>query len=291
MRVRVIVGLLLLPLVPLVLFLAPAWVLAAAVSLISALSVWELLDGTGFVPKKRLTAYAAVFSAGIPVLIHFSGSSSFNEFIGKRGVDVPFAGVLALLVLLFTEAVADHEKIHFSHIAIIAAAALLIPYSFTSLIRIHKIFVLLPFIAALLNDTFAYFAGKLFGKHKLTPVSPKKTVEGAAGGMIGALIGTAVYGAVLLKILPGYFDLYEMFPFHFYTFSIPRLLLCGVLGAAAGILGDLSMSLVKREAGVKDFGTLLPGHGGVLDRFDSLLFAAPVVEILLKLLPVLEVNV
>ena len=291
MRVRVIVGLLLLPLAPLVLFLAPAWVLAAAVSLLSALSAWELLGGTGLSPKTRLTVYAAVFSAGVPVLIHFRHSSAFNAFLSERGLDLPFAGVLALLILLFTEAVLDHETVRFSHIAVIFAAALLIPYSLTSLIRIYKPFALLPLIAALLNDTFAYFAGKMFGKHKLTPVSPQKTVEGAIGGMIGALIGTAVYGAVLQKVLPGYFDAYEMFPFHYVTFSVPWLLLCGVLGGAAGILGDLSMSLVKREAGIKDFGTLLPGHGGVLDRFDSLLFAAPVVEILLKLLPVLEVNV
>jgi phosphatidate cytidylyltransferase len=110
------------------------------------------------------------------------------------------------------------------------------------------------------------------GKRKLTPVSPKKTVEGAIGGLIGAVIGMAGYGIILQLVL------------HTHV-SYPLLLLYGLLGAAAGMLGDLSMSLVKREFGIKDFGTILPGHGGVLDRFDSLLFAAPVLEILIRLLP------
>ena len=275
MRVRVIVGLLLLPLVPLVLFLAPAWVLAAAISLISALSVWELLGGARFVPKKRLTAYAAAFSVCIPLWFYIS--PRWPDYAGI----LPLAGAVCFLMLLFAEAVADHQRVSFSQICVVCVTAVIIPFFFSSLVRVTafedgKHYIMLPFIAALLGDTCAYFVGVLWGKRKLTPVSPKKTVEGAVGGLAGSLLGMAAYGIL------------EIFAFH-NAANIPLLLLYGLLGGLAGQLGDLSMSLIKRESQIKDFGALLPGHGGVLDRFDSLLFAAPVVEVLIVLLPAIEV--
>jgi len=121
-------------------------------------------------------------------------------------------------------------------------------------------FVWLVYIIAFGTDTFAYFVGVFFGKHKLCPhVSPKKTVEGAIGGIVGCTILTIIY----FKVLGINNFLYTI------IFSI--------FVSAFSMIGDLLASKIKREHGIKDFGNFLPGHGGILDRFDSLLFVAPVV--------------
>ena len=122
---------------------------------------------------------------------------------------------------------------------------------------------------ASLTDVFAYFTGRAFGKHKLCPeLSPKKTVEGAIGGFLGSmLIGGVLYG---LQFVWG-----AAYPWWAYVGCAP---FCSV----AGQIGDLSASAIKRKMGIKDYGTIFPGHGGVLDRFDSILFAVPVVYIFFR---------
>ncbi|MCB9706693.1 MAG: phosphatidate cytidylyltransferase [Myxococcales bacterium] len=112
------------------------------------------------------------------------------------------------------------------------------------------------------SDTVAYFFGRFLGKHKLYPaVSPKKTVEGAFGGLVGGVLATSVLGAAwLIPELP-----------------LVHAVILGVLGSAVGQMGDLFESMLKRSYGVKDSSNLLPGHGGMLDRVDALLFVAPVV--------------
>ncbi|MBR7181275.1 MAG: phosphatidate cytidylyltransferase [Clostridia bacterium] len=114
-----------------------------------------------------------------------------------------------------------------------------------------------PFVGSWVTDIFAYFTGRLFGKHKLLPeVSPKKTVEGAIGGAVFCALGVMLYGLVANLA----FDLQ------------PNYLLLAIVGLMISVvsqIGDLVLSAVKREFGVKDFGWMLPGHGGLLDRFDS----------------------
>ncbi|MGE5607122.1 MAG: phosphatidate cytidylyltransferase [Bacteroidota bacterium] len=120
-------------------------------------------------------------------------------------------------------------------------------------------YVLFTVLVTWANDTFAYFIGVNFGRHKLSPkISPKKSIEGSLGGLVGGLL--------MAEILGSYF--------HKPALSI---LLLGLLVVVAGQFGDLVESVIKRNAGVKDSGHFLPGHGGVLDRFDSLLLSAPVV--------------
>lgn len=127
----------------------------------------------------------------------------------------------------------------------------------------------LIFVSAWGNDTCAYCVGRLIGRHKMAPVlSPKKSVEGAVGG---------IAGAVILGILYGYF-LGDRLP----SLKSPMLscaIICGI-GALIAIVGDLAASAIKRNQGVKDYGKLIPGHGGVMDRFDSILFTAPAVYFL-----------
>ncbi|AQS59353.1 phosphatidate cytidylyltransferase [Desulforamulus ferrireducens] len=128
------------------------------------------------------------------------------------------------------------------------------------------VWLLLLLTATWASDTFAYFVGRAFGKHKLAPLlSPKKTVEGAIGGVLGA----ALTALVFVQLVPGL----PLWP----------VVLLGALIGLAALLGDLVESALKRQAGVKDSGNIIPGHGGMLDRFDSLLFTAPLVYYLVNL--------
>lgn len=120
------------------------------------------------------------------------------------------------------------------------------------------------FIGSWLSDTAAFYSGKLFGKHKLSPkVSPKKTIEGSVGGLIGATIFTGIFGVVIQNYI-------NIMPIYNY-FIIGAL--CGLFGQ----LGDLVASSIKRYVEIKDYSNLIPGHGGILDRFDSIIFSATVV--------------
>lgn len=127
------------------------------------------------------------------------------------------------------------------------------------------------FTTSWIVDTFAYYAGRFYGKRKLIPeVSPKKTVEGAIGGLAGGALATFILGIILYFTVPGIIH-----PIHFLIF--------GLLGSAMSQIGDLMASAVKRDCGVKDYPKLIPGHGGILDRFDSVLLAGVSLFIYLSL--------
>lgn len=154
-------------------------------------------------------------------------------------------------------------------VCVMALAGLAIPASFSCLLLLRMLphgggLVLVPLVAAFCSDSAALFTGMACGKHKLSPlVSPHKTVEGAVGGLVGGMLGMVIFRII--------FYLCTLQPLH-----IGGCILMGLVGALMGQLGDLSFSAIKRQYGIKDYGRLLPGHGGVLDRFDSVLFAAPV---------------
>lgn len=120
--------------------------------------------------------------------------------------------------------------------------------------------LLLVFLTAFATDTMAYFTGSFFGRHKLCPViSPKKTVEGSIGGIVGSVVLCGIFALWLAPEL------------------LVDFLILGGLGGVVSQFGDLTASIFKRKMGIKDYGTLIPGHGGVMDRFDSVLFTAPLV--------------
>ena len=122
-----------------------------------------------------------------------------------------------------------------------------------------KKLVWLIFIIAFMTDTFAYFAGYLFGKHKLIPeVSPKKTIEGSIGGILGSTICCLIFGYI-------------------FKLDIVMMIVIGSIGSIIAQIGDLFASSIKRYVGIKDYGNLIPGHGGILDRFDSVILVAPFV--------------
>ena len=131
----------------------------------------------------------------------------------------------------------------------------------------------LVFVASWVCDVFAYFVGRAFGRHKLIPeISPKKTVEGAIGGVVCTTLCFVLYGFIISRIS-------EFAPKYFV------LAIFGFVLSVVAQLGDLIASLIKREHGVKDYGCIFPGHGGVLDRFDSILAVAPFLLALCVLFP------
>ena len=131
-----------------------------------------------------------------------------------------------------------------------------------------------------ISDVFAYFCGRLFGRHKLIPdVSPNKTVEGAIGGVVFCALAAMLYGFILTVVIG-----------EIASVNYGALALIGALIAVISQIGDLSFSYIKRQYGLKDYGKLLPGHGGVLDRFDSVIFCAPLMEMLIWLLPALNLG-
>ncbi len=124
----------------------------------------------------------------------------------------------------------------------------------------YSLFIWIVVIAAFGSDICAYFTGYFLGKHKMAPnLSPKKTIEGAVGGLAGSSLLAWLFGVIFMKDM-----------------AVVCLLL-GLFGGAAGMAGDLTASMFKRKMGIKDYGTLIPGHGGIMDRFDSVIFVAPVV--------------
>ena len=145
--------------------------------------------------------------------------------------------------------------------------------SFVYLIRNMEhglVLVLLIFVSSWINDTCAYFVGRALGKHKMAPVlSPKKSIEGLIGGIVGA----GVFGAVFGILFDKYVDTMNYAPLLFAV--------VGAVGALPAVIGDLAASAIKRNNDIKDYGKLIPGHGGILDRLDSIIFTAPIIYYLL----------
>ena len=161
-------------------------------------------------------------------------------------------------------------------IALCFFAAVYVAISFTSILITRdlnpygEILYLMIFIGAWSSDTFAYFTGSLFGRHKLIPdVSAKKTIEGSVGGIIGCALAFVVYGFIIARL-------------NRFTAEPDYIILAGagVITSVIAQLGDLSASAIKRNYGVKDYGSIFPGHGGILDRFDSVMAVAPIIMII-----------
>ncbi len=268
MKTRVIAATALLPLLLLAVLFAPKVITAVLFGLMASIGAYELLYATGFVKQKRLIFYSAFMAFGVAMWGYFAFAGVWAQL-----------GVIVFFVLLFAEMMASKIQLPFEKVVVCFAAGILIPFLLTSIVRIHsaengRFFVLIPFVLAFLSDTGAYFAGIFFGKHKLAPtISPKKTVEGVFGGITGAMIGMVLYCLVLNLA---------------FDFEVNYLyaLIYGAVGSVGAVFGDLCFSVIKRQTGIKDYGNLIPGHGGILDRFDSMMVVGPLSQILLILLPV-----
>jgi len=279
MLIRIISGIALAAAALAVVFAAPLWasaVLLAAVSAAGVVELWKAAGGSG---KGLLPPVSgAILAALLPLWSYLGGSFAAASL-----------GVALCSILIFSSAVtgASTQSENAGNTKTPSAEALLaclfgaavLPMLFISLLRIitaenGRYLVVFPLGGALLSDTFALFGGKLFGKNKLCPeLSPNKTVEGSITGLIAAPLLLLCY-ALALSLIG-------------FKINLAAALLAGFVAAAAGQMGDLAFSYLKRRFGVKDYGRLIPGHGGVLDRLDSVLFAAPAAELAMLLVPII----
>ena len=268
MKTRIIAAVALLPLLLLIVLAAPKVCTAILFGAMAAIAAYELLTGTGLVKHLRLNIYAMVMAFWCSLWCGLG-----------LGYPCLLLSILLYWVALMAEVMVSEMKLSFQSIALCIVAGVILPMLLSSLVRIHswekgRYFVFVPFVFAFLSDTGAYFAGLSFGKHKLAPViSPKKTVEGVVGGVIATILGMVIYCAVLqfgFKMQANYL----------------LAVIYGLLGSLISVFGDLCFSVVKRQTGIKDYGNLIPGHGGILDRFDSMMLAGPLAEVLLLLLPI-----
>jgi len=201
------------------------------------------------------------------------------------GAAVPAAGVCIFVVMCvsFWCAIRAYDEensgIGFYHVMLTMFAGGVIPLALSALVQLRgmgygKYLVLLAVFLNFATDAVAYFGGMFLGKHRgVTKVSPKKSVEGYISGFVGGVLFAMLYG-LLIGAIEGC------------SVNLLPLALCGLLGALITELGDLSFSLIKRQYGIKDYGHLLPGHGGMLDRFDSMILCGPVVLFIVTYLPV-----
>ena len=264
---RAITGAVLVAVLVVVLLFLPAWCTAVLLSLMVAMAVTELLKTTGLVDNQRVITIATGLAIAIPWASYF-GTDYYRALII----------VLAFTVLFFFEMLRTHGQLPFQQVAMSVLAGTLIPFLLSALVRIRVMengvyLIATPFVMAFMSDTGAYLVGCAIGKHKLCPnISPKKTVEGLFGGILGSILGMIVYCLVLAR---------------FFGFDVNYLyaVIYGALGSGFATFGDLMFSVIKRQTGIKDYGKLLPGHGGILDRFDSVTIVAPLAEVLLLILP------
>ncbi len=188
--------------------------------------------------------------------------------------------LMPTILLLFALMVFQYGKVNIFDCAVTFTGFFYIAFMLSNIFLIKELengqyYVWLVFICAFCSDIGAYFTGVTFGKHKLTPVlSPNKTWEGAIGGVVFTALMTALFVFVISKI----------YNFEINNLSVLIFFFIGSIGSIFAQIGDLTASSIKRHVNIKDFGHIIPGHGGALDRFDSVLFTAPTIYALSKLL-------
>ncbi len=270
MKTRIITALIGLPILIYVLLWAPLWLFGIVMGIICAIAAYEMLHmALGKTPRRL---YVSVMLSAFLLPVIFSQGLEFSWGVGI---------LLFLFFLLSIEQMVSysgHWRITLPMIAVSMLAGGVMPIMLSTLARIGlipgvgRVRMMLPFVIAFGSDTGAYFTGMTLGKKKLAPhISPKKTVEGAFGGMAAGALGALVYGLILR---PNGFGV-----------NLLSLTGFGLVGSVVSQLGDLTFSAFKRQYDVKDYGTILPGHGGVLDRFDSIYYLAPLTEVWIAFSP------
>jgi len=239
------------------------------VSIIAMYEYFKALENASYRPVKPVGYFSCLYILLLS-LEHFS-FGSLNWIKNVLSSEFLSLAVFIMLVASLSCIVFLHRKYNIVDVAVTVFGVFYITFLFSFIVLIRNMengffLVWLIFIGAFSTDTFAYFSGLLFGKHKLMPeISPKKTVEGAIGGMLGCTVATTLYGVYLIS--SGNVSVISLY--HYIVLGI----LCGVISQ----LGDWAASAIKRFVKVKDYGNIMPGHGGALDRFDSILFTAPVI--------------
>lgn len=244
-----------------VFFLHNTIVLPLAVSFLVAIMIFELFRASKcenfYVQLSVAVAYG--------VLKIMSYGNFIEEFMFP-------AGLLAVFIMFFMF-IKNHKETTYQKTAFMLAVMMLIPESMLTILKTEAlddkhgiVFLILGLCGAWIADSGAYFAGTFFGKHKLCPeISPKKTVEGFIGGIVSTALVFVLFNAVYVNLISS-----EKLEVNYILLAF-----AGAVCAVIGTLGDLSASMIKRQCGIKDYGNIMPGHGGMMDRFDSVLFVMP----------------
>lgn len=241
------------------------WYLFAICFAISLIGMMELYRVVGI--HNQLIGIMGYLSAIIYYIMVLCGGSEYTEFL-----------IIAALILIMTVYVMTFPKYKTEDALMaftgIVYVAITLSYIYQTRMMENGIYVVwLIYICSWGSDTCAYFTGVCFGKHKMAPkLSPKKSMEGAVGGIAGAALLGAGFGFIVRNDL-------DAFANPIFVFAI-----ASAIGALISIVGDLAASAIKRNHEVKDYGKLIPGHGGIMDRYDSVIFTAPVVYWVIYLL-------
>lgn len=266
MRNRIIVACIGVPVIILVLYLLPEPFTPALIAVLSAIGTYEAMGAIGM-NYPRIALYTAAVALAIPFWVYF----------GEKRI----LGLLVLLVYLtviFLEAFGSGFRVKMERVGAAFFFALFISYCLSSVVRVGNLYLRdyyigLPIFLPFLVDAAAMLTGMRFGRRKITPnLSPHKTLEGCVGGMVIGVAACLLYGLVVHLVTGA-------------TANYYFLTVYGLLGGIMTQIGDLAFSYIKRTRKIKDFSGLLPGHGGVLDRFDSVIFCAPLVELLIHYFP------
>lgn len=262
MKTRIITGIVsVIVFIPFLIF-SGTWAYIVAMILLSGLAVFEMLGCLGFRRNFIVSLVSYLYVLSAIILTRIIDRRHFLMYIAFSS--------LVFLIFLMSISLFSHGKVQVDHISEVFMMMFYIGITFSCMVLTRDVengaFVfLIVYLTAWTSDICAYFSGVAFGKHKLIPdVSPKKTVEGAVGGLASTVLTMLIYAAVLniaTDLRPNYL-----------VFIIGAVIL-----SLSSMVGDLFASLMKRKHGIKDYGFIMPGHGGILDRFDSVLATSPLV--------------
>lgn len=244
-----------------VFFLHNTIVLPLAVSFLVAIMIFELFRASKC--ENFYVQLSAAVAYGVLKIM------SYGNFIEEFMFPI---SLLAVFVIFFMF-IKNHRETTYQQTAFMLAVMMLIPEAMLTVLKTEAlddkhgiVFLILGLCGAWIADSGAYFAGTFFGKHKLCPeISPKKTVEGFIGGIISTALVFVLFNAVYVNFISSE------------KLNVNYILLAftGAACAVIGTVGDLAASMIKRQCGIKDYGNIMPGHGGMMDRFDSVLFVMP----------------
>lgn len=265
---RIISALIGIPIAVIIIVFANTYIFDVAIAIIALIAMYEYFNSFDKEKHNKNLRWIGYLSAILIAFLHIIP----GEYMLKSIIAI----IPVSILVLFLQIIATEMKYNINDIAIVLFGIfyIVIFLMFVSLIRETdngKILIWFIFLTAWGTDIFAYFIGRKFGKHKFTKISPNKSIEGCIAGVVGAIICVLVYTIVCNNLLNTNFN--------YYIVTIITLIL-----SIIGQIGDLAASSIKRYTGIKDFGNLIPGHGGMLDRFDSVIFIAPFAYFLLTLI-------
>ena len=258
-------------------------IVIAAVSLLASYEIQHVAK----IENKLLMIINIVLAAFMPFAYEY-------KLFSKLPFPTYVIAIVYVIIMMFIM-LGNYKKTKFEDVVMSMFCGVIVPYVMSTITLLRNLCLSRPdlfqqsqvffiiftaLLSAWLNDTFAYFVGRKFGKHKLAPnISPKKSVEGAIGGILFCDLTAVIIGLVFkFLVMPDA------------NINFWALILLGVIDAPVSILGDLSFSLIKRNYGIKDYGSIFPGHGGMLDRFDSIIFTAPVLVAINQFIPFITVG-